>query len=258
VSRKKNNSHKSGKILIISDIHGNYEALKALPEDYDELWVLGDLVNYGPQPSEVIDYVKSRAALAVRGNHDHSVGYGEDPRCSPLFRGMADATGRYTESVLTAPEKELLRSLPLTADCVRRRTKFHLCHAAPSDPLFQYRPPESDRWPLEVKDLSADVLLVGHTHIQFTRRIGDCLIVNPGSLGQPKNGAPEAHYALWQDGEVFLRAYSYPVERTIERIRSMPIDRAVQELLIQVLNTGFVGDTDSKATNVQDQRSGCT
>jgi hypothetical protein len=60
------------KIAIISDIHGNFDALSALPESYDELWVLGDLVNYGPEPGAVIDHIKSNAAVIVRGNHDHS------------------------------------------------------------------------------------------------------------------------------------------------------------------------------------------
>jgi fructose-1,6-bisphosphatase len=72
------NKRRSGepqKIVILSDIHGNYEALKALPEDYDELWVLGDLVNYGPQPSEVVEFVREKASLVVRGNHDDSVAF---------------------------------------------------------------------------------------------------------------------------------------------------------------------------------------
>jgi predicted phosphodiesterase len=66
------------KIVIVSDIHGNFEALSALPETYNELWVLGDLVNYGPDPTAVIDYVRSKHWLIVRGNHDHSIGFNED------------------------------------------------------------------------------------------------------------------------------------------------------------------------------------
>ena len=79
------------KIGIISDIHGNLEALSSLPESFDELWVLGDLVNYGPNPVEVIDYVNANASVVIRGNHDHAVGLTEDPRCSAPFRRMARA-----------------------------------------------------------------------------------------------------------------------------------------------------------------------
>lgn len=58
------------KLVILSDIHGNHDALRALPEEYDELWVLGDLVNYGPQPKEVVADVMEKASLVVQGNHD--------------------------------------------------------------------------------------------------------------------------------------------------------------------------------------------
>jgi predicted phosphodiesterase len=61
------------KVVIISDIHGNFDALRALREDHDELWVLGDLVNYGPEPGEVVAAVMAKAAVVVRGNHDDAV-----------------------------------------------------------------------------------------------------------------------------------------------------------------------------------------
>ncbi len=79
------------KIVIASDMHGDLEALTALPE-FDELWVLGDLVNYGPNPSEVVDFVRANASVAIRGNHDHTIGFDADPRCSPAFREMARAS----------------------------------------------------------------------------------------------------------------------------------------------------------------------
>ncbi|MGO9438175.1 MAG: metallophosphoesterase family protein [Terracidiphilus sp.] len=70
------------KIAIISDLHGDYAALQSLRENYDELWVLGDLVNYGPEPGAVVDFVKANSSVVVRGNHDHSLGYDVDPRCA--------------------------------------------------------------------------------------------------------------------------------------------------------------------------------
>lgn len=92
------------KLLIISDIHGNLDALDALSESYDELWVLGDLVNYGPQPKEVMEAVMARATLVVQGNHDHAVGHDDDSRCSARYRKMAEATRRYTSSQLSGAE----------------------------------------------------------------------------------------------------------------------------------------------------------
>lgn len=102
-------------ILIVADLHGNTEALSALPQQYDQLWVLGDLVNYGPNPREIIDFVRNHADVVVRGNHDHAIGFNTDPRCSEPYKSMAAEMGRFTQAVLTEDEKAYLRSLPLSA-----------------------------------------------------------------------------------------------------------------------------------------------
>jgi protein phosphatase len=226
------------KIVIVSDIHGNYDALSALPESYDELWVLGDLVNYGPEPKEVVDFVKGKATLVVRGNHDQSIGYGDDPRCSPRFRQMAEATGKFSETVVTAEQKLYLRSFPTRLNAVRERTRFFLCHATPSDPLYEYRTAESEKWVNECMQLGADVIFVGHTHIPFIRSFNRQILVNPGSLGQPKTGKPDACYAVWENGQVSLRTYAYPIDKTIGKIRLMPIGKSIQLDLIRVLEFG--------------------
>ncbi len=127
------------RIAIVSDIHANIEALSFVPEEYDELWVLGDLVDYGPSPRDVIDFVRSRATIVVLGNHDHAVAFDDDPRCSPDFREMARATLAYTRAVLHPDELEYLSSLPLRAERSVDGFRFMLCHAAPSDPLYKYR-----------------------------------------------------------------------------------------------------------------------
>ncbi len=228
------------KIVVISDIHGNFDALSALNETYDELWVLGDLVNYGPEPAAVIDFVKSRASVVVRGNHDHSIGFGEDPRCSPRFQQMAEATGRFTNSVLSFGEKHFLRNLPLQLEIQRGSTRFYLCHAIPSDPLFGYCEADSPQWIAETQDLSADVILVGHTHVHATRSIGSRLMVNPGSLGQPKTGSPDARYAVWEDGNVQLRSYAYPVQKTVSKIQALPISNSVRDELSTILQKGDI------------------
>lgn len=226
------------RIAIISDIHGNYDALSSLPADYDELWVLGDLVNYGPQPSEVIDFVRSRAAIIVKGNHDHAVGFREEPVCSAAFRKMAAATQAYTDSVLSDDQRAWLRSLPLTAQFSADGRRFFLCHAVPSDPLFRYCQADSDAWEEECRDINADVLLVGHTHIPFVRTAGRILLANPGSLGQPKSGHARAEYAVWENGEVSLRSFRYPIARVETKIARMPIPGDARRDLIDVLTTG--------------------
>jgi protein phosphatase len=238
------------KIVIISDIHGNFDALSALRETYDELWVLGDLVNYGPEPEPVIEFVMSKAAIVVRGNHDHSIGYNEDPRCSPRFREMAEATRRYTDSVLKFGHKHFLRSLPLFVETRRGETRFYLCHAIPSDPLFGYCEAESPRWANEAESIAADVIWVGHTHVPAMRTIGSTTIVNPGSLGQPKTGRPEGRYAVWEDGKIELKAFPYAVEAAVSKLQALPIDGAVRDELGTILRTGQI----PPAKNLQERK----
>jgi putative phosphoesterase len=228
------------KIVIVSDIHGNYDALSRLPEKYDELWVLGDLVNYGPQPKEVVEFVRSRAAIVLRGNHDHSIGYDEDPRCTPRYQAMADATRKFSASVLNDEQKRFLRSLPLKVELTRDNKRFYLCHAMPSDPLYGYCPQDSSDWISEAERSGADFLLVGHTHIPFIRKIGQHTVANPGSLGQPKTGKPNACYAVWQNEAVELKSFPYPVAGTVEKIKQLPVPREVQQDLIAVVQTGSV------------------
>ncbi len=160
------------KIAIISDLHANLEALNAFPEEFDELWALGDLVTYGPNPSEVIDGVRIRAALVTRGNHDHAAGAGEDPRCSEAFREMAAQTLTIARATIGAERRRYLAGLPLTAERTVDGVRFFLCHAVPSDPLFTYCREEPERWRLEVASLPADVVLVGHTHLPFVLDLG--------------------------------------------------------------------------------------
>lgn len=226
------------KIVIVSDIHGNAESFQVLPAEYDELWILGDLVNYGPNPVEVIDFARAKASLVVRGNHDHSAGFGTDPRCSARFRAMADATGKFTKSVLSNEDKQFLPELPIQVEREIDGVRFFICHALPSDPLYGYCPPDADRWRDEVSGLTADVLLTGHTHLPFQRRVGTKLVVNPGSLGQPKHGRPQACYAVWEGGSVRLVAAAYDVDETIRKIQRLPLAPEIKNDLSTVLRCG--------------------
>jgi len=226
------------KIVIISDVHGNLETLEAITEPWDELWVLGDLVNYGPNPAEVVDFIRQNAKVVVRGNHDHAIGTGEDPRCSSAFRAMAEATGAYTNSVLTAEQKKYLGLLPLCAERVVDGSRFCLCHAVPSDPLYCYCRSDSPQWEREAASFPACTIFAGHTHLPFMLRFGDHQVVNPGSLGQPKHGAPRACYAVWEDGRVELRSYEYPVEETVRKVMAMPVPEGIRKSLAEVLRGG--------------------
>ena len=230
------------KAVIISDVHGNLDALSSLPEMFDELWVLGDLVNYGPEPGAVVDFIQTNAHVVVRGNHDQAVGCNEDPRCSRPFREMADVMKEYSRSVLSDAQKQFLRDLPLTKTCAVEGMSVVFCHAVPSDPLFAYCLPDADQWQAELEQAGADVLLVGHTHIPFVREFGTRMVVNPGSLGQPKTGTPAARYAVWDTAQgregIELRSFDYDFERTIAKIDALPTRSDVKRSLAHVLRHG--------------------
>ena len=228
------------KIVVISDLHSNFDALSALPEMGDELWVLGDLVNYGPMPAEVVSFVRSHSDTIIRGNHDHAVGFDVDPRCTPRYAEMADATMRYSKANLDGAATTYLRDLPLTQMLERDDRRFYLCHAIPSNPLYGYCPEESDLWPKELELVDAEFLLVGHTHTPFIRKVGGKTIVNPGSLGQPKTGKADACYAVWENGRFELKQFAYPVERAVQRIEHLPVTAEVRRDLATVLRTGSV------------------
>lgn len=225
------------RIVIISDIHGNAESLSALPAHFDELWVLGDLVNYGPEPGVVVDFVRAHATVVARGNHDDAVGFHRDPHCSPPYRQMAKETMDYTRSVLSQDKIGYLAGLPLTAERTVAGKKFLLCHAAPSDPLYKYVPAYSPLWESELKLISADVLLVGHTHTPFVQTIGRQVVINPGSLGQPKTGNTKACYAIWEDGPI-LQSAEYQLDKTLSKVDKMPVSPQVRDDLKAVLQSG--------------------
>ena len=226
------------RVVIISDIHANFPALRTFSETWDELWVIGDLVNYGPNPNEVVDWVRTHAHCVVRGNHDHAIGFSTDPRCSAPYRAMAAETGAFTRAVLDGEKARYLERLPLSIERRLAGHTFYLCHATPSDPLFGYLDQNADKWNFEVRVTKANIVVVGHTHVPFIRAIGGQTLINPGSLGQPKVGAPHACYAVWEDGKLELRQYAYPLEETKAHIALMPISETAKSNLMHVLETG--------------------
>jgi protein phosphatase len=153
---------------------------------------------------------------------------------------MAEATGRFTSAVLSEEQRQFLRELPTQVEREVNGVRFLACHAVPSSPLYAYCPPDGDRWREEAARTTADVLLTGHTHLPFQRKIGTKLILNPGSLGQPKHGRADACYAVWKDGSFTLRAAPYAVEETVRKIRALPLPAEIQEDLSAVLRFGGI------------------
>src|SRR4030095_6915557 len=157
---------------------------------------------------------------------------------SPTLRATPDATRQHAMKTLPDDDKRFLRDLPLTASVERDGQRLFLCHATPSDPLFAYCPPDSPAWRQESASVDADIILVRHTHLPFVKRFWTRTVVNPGSLGQPKDGGPEASYAVWEDGAVTLRKVAYPVDRTVAKMKKLPLPPGIAVALEHLLRTG--------------------
>jgi predicted phosphodiesterase len=218
------------RVLVISDIHGNLEALRAVAAaepDVEHILCLGDLVDYGPSPEETVVWVRRHALATVRGNHDNAVAFGEDCRSAPLFRRLSVESRKKTVPLLSPESLSFLRSLPTRSSVVLDGVRLELLHAAPADPLFQYLPASRlDEWRSAVDGIDADLVLVGHTHLPMVLDLGARRVVNPGSVGLPRDGDPRASYAVVERGTPVLKRVAYDVDRTIAALRAwgLPAD----------------------------------
>jgi putative phosphoesterase len=234
------------KLLIISDIHGNWPALRAVlaaETSIDEILCLGDLVAYGPEPLRCVTWAIEHVAVTrlIQGNHDWAVGWDEDPRCSPAYRHLALVTRKHCLRIFTEGLRTFLTELWPQRSFQLNGGTCVACHAVPSDPRFRYLALgiEKEKWREEVDRAgSPSFLFVGHTHLPGKMRIGKTLIVNPGSVGQPKDGDPRAAYAIWEDSDVSLRRAEYDVEETVRAYPTPPFLREDVASLAHVLRTG--------------------
>jgi putative phosphoesterase len=230
------------KTLIVSDIHGNFAALEAIAatERFDDVICLGDIVGYGPEPAACLRWLRQQNVLIVQGNHDRALGEGAAPGCTPQFQWLAEATRSIGEGQLTADERVYLAALPRSAVLERDGVRYMLVHATPNDPLYGYREATVDAWKDELRGVKADVVLVGHKHLQFELRVDATRLVNPGSAGQPKDGDPRAAYAVLEDGALRFGRVAYPIERTITMIARAGVSSAAVGALGDLLRTGRV------------------
>jgi putative phosphoesterase len=235
------------RILIIADIHANPWALLAVlrnanPVDY--VLCAGDTVNYGPEPRRVIAQLRALDAVVVRGNHDHAVAFAADPRASAAKLPLAIAMRDWTREQLEPSELAWLKRLPLELRWEIVGTTFSLCHATPRDALYDYRlvPTASDELVINlVGNAQTDVLVVGHTHLPFVRKLKHTTIVNPGSVGQPLDGDPRAAFGLWEDGHITLRRAAYDVEAAVSEFRRSWLKAAWVDTLVHILRNGQIG-----------------
>lgn len=237
------------RILVMSDIHANYTALEAVLKnagDVDETWCLGDLVGYGPDPNAVVEEVREIKNLTcLMGNHDVAV----IGRMSlDAFNGEAKRSLMYHEQVLSASNIDFIKSLPSKA---KVRGQATMAHGSPRDPVWEYIL-NAMTASLNFDYFDTPWCFVGHTHLPsvFFRNddqgriavsptkhdtpilLEPKMIVNPGSVGQPRDRDPRAAYAIY-DTEARTwtpKRVAYNIAEVQERIRSagLPEKHAVR------------------------------
>ena len=243
--------------LVLTDIHANLEALDtcladALVRTYDEVLVLGDLVGYGPDPNLVVERVQALEPLAiVRGNHD-KVACGLDQ--AEGFNSVAKSAAKWTLDILKPPHREWLSVLP--AGPIQVDDVVEICHGSPFDEdAYIFDELDAVR---ALKVATRPLCLFGHTHYPVTFELSDqsfdsvgsgspppmhvqlregCkYLLNPGSVGQPRDGDARAAYAIVDTDQhrVELFRLRYPVEETQAKI----VRAGLPEVLAQRLGFG--------------------
>ncbi len=199
---------------VISDIHGNKVALDAVLDampPVDRVICAGDIVGYNPWHADCVDAVREQSIPTVMGNHDRATA-GDD---SFAFNSMAGAGVKHAREQLSSEQLAWLGALPESRLVCNDRIK--LVHGHPDDP-DRYTYPES--FSADLLD-DEDVLVMGHTHVQGHRLFEDGLVLNPGSVGQPRDNDPRAAYTVVDLDEMTLSEHrvSYDIERVQEAIR---------------------------------------
>jgi diadenosine tetraphosphatase ApaH/serine/threonine PP2A family protein phosphatase len=232
------------RVAVLSDVHSNLRALEAVLAEidaggFDEIWFLGDLVGYGPKPNECAALLQERAAICLAGNHDLVV-LGKIE--IDAFAGEAAAAARWTQTVLDDTARSFLDTLQPQAVA----PGVELFHGSPRDPVWDYVLSDGVA-AIAFVLTEAPLLLVGHSHVALELSVGHELrgepapagtrvelgglrrLLNPGSVGQPRDGDARAAWLEidFGTGRATFRRTDYPVERTQVEMREVGLPEAL-------------------------------
>jgi putative phosphoesterase len=227
------------RILVLSDIHANRTALEEIDESFDACVCLGDLVDYGTDPVPVVEWAIARTKIVVRGNHDHAVAQRVRARGGRGFRELAALTRPLMWDLLTPRHLKYLSRMPLTRKIELDGLRMCLVHATPRDPLDEYVTTGAEGWTSHLESLTdVDLLLTGHTHVQGLYETPAGRVLNPGSVGQPRDGDPRAAYAIIDNGRIELKRVAYDIDLAVARMREQGVPRRTVELNEAVWRSG--------------------
>lgn len=246
--------------LIVSDIHGNQVALETVlaaveSEQIDQLWCLGDVVGYGPNPNECVARMRKAATVCLVGNHDWAA---LDKIDISDFNPEARRAILWTQAALTDESRDFLDGLDGRSNSAHQN--FTLAHASPRHPIWEYLL-SAHAASENFSYFETRYCLVGHTHkpiifrkeesqmdalplqpavnvpLPLAHANGVRFIINPGSVGQPRDNDPRAAYAIFDDEEGTLTFFRIPYD--IEETQRRMADADLPERLIARLQYGW-------------------
>ena len=186
----------------------------------NDVYCLGDIVGYGADPKEVIKILTRRKIPSIMGNHDYAVSAGDTLRFNPF---ASEAIFKNIE-MISENDIKFLGELKKKMEIDVEGTKIFLVHASPRDPLWEYVY-EGDNLKYHLQASQSDVLVMGHTHIPFVRKVGSGTVMNGGSVGQPRDGDPRASFLVYdsEKEEAEIVKVQYNIDAAAEKIISASI-----------------------------------
>ncbi len=232
------------KIGIISDIHSNLEALQTvlnfLSGEVDQIYCLGDVVGYGPNPNECVDLIRDHCVKVLMGNHDYAaIGKAN----IEYFNDFARMATYWTRKQLTDDSKTYLQGLPFT----HQTDQFVMVHASPTNPAHWYYVLSDEEARIEMQAFSQPLCFIGHSHVPVVYSNSEIIkqaevsfeqnkkyIVNVGSVGQPRDRDPRSCVVIYDTEAHHIRYHrlEYDVHTTYKRIIEAGLPNFLAERLL--------------------------
>lgn len=216
------------KIAVISDIHSNHHALKAVlkeidQEEIDTIVCTGDIVGYLTNPNEVIDLIRQQHILAIQGNHDQYISTLEtlnenEFEALELGQIQESASALYTNYVIDDAKRNYLKNLPKRIEITINQFKILFVHGSPRA-IDEYMREDAENLEEILNVVDHNVVVSGHTHIPFWKEIGGKHAINAGSVGKPKHGNSNATYIIIHIFDDVLNVEIKEVEYEVARMR---------------------------------------